>query len=125
MKKKRRHIDNHRQDNHHLCYQKNRWATGYQKELRLFPYCIVLIPKNTLHRAIHSAVEHVPEPRGVNAKAALGQLELLFEQGAIALDDPIEKRLELLAALFDCCEQPTADGFRAQLAVVHKFKKPP
>lgn len=124
-KKKRRTASDRRKDAHHLCFQRRHWTHGAQKDLRMFHYCIISIPKDTLHRAIHVAVENVPEPKSANAQSALDQLRELERYGAISDADPIEKRLELLAALFDCVEQPTADGFRAQLDVVHKFKPPP
>ncbi len=58
--------------------------------------------------------------------SALNQLMMLEQSGAISDDDDIEKRLMILAALFDCVEQPTADAFRKQQQVAHEFytKKP-
>lgn len=52
---------------------------------------------------------------------------MLEQAGAISDDDNIEKRLMVLAALFDCVEQPTADAFRKQQQIAHEFynKKPP
>lgn len=111
-------------DTHHLCYQKKNWKrTG--NYLRDFWYCRVDIPKNTLHKAIHRVVDNVPVPKAANARAALDQLIRLETYGAIHEWDPIEKRLSLLIALFDCVEQPTADAFRKQLQVVHEYKKAP
>lgn len=113
-------------DTHHLCYQRRHWGRGYLRELRQFHYCTILIPRDTLHHFIHEHVGDVPAPKDVNAKCALEQLRMLEHYDAIHDDDPIEKRLMLLAALFDCCDQPTADAFRAQLEAVHKFySKPP
>lgn len=86
----------------------------------------MMIPKTTLHRFIHENMTHIPVPSELAAKGALEQLRYLEKYGAISDDDPIEKRLGLLAALFDCVAQPTADGFREQLAIVRKFyEKPP
>lgn len=112
-------------DRHHLCFIARRWKTGYLAELRKFHYCIILIPRNSLHRLIHEYVGCVPPPSGRNAKDALEQLRMLERYGAISDDDSIEKRLEVLAALFDCCEQPTADAFRRQLEVAHRFYHKP
>lgn len=113
-------------DRHHLCFIKGKWATGSIYTLRQFHYCIMPIPKDTLHRYIHRNMTSIPVPREIAAKGALDQLRYLEKFGAISDDDPIEKRLMLLAALFDCIEQPTADGFRQQLELVHKFyAKPP
>lgn len=113
-------------DTHHLCYQRRHWRHGATRALRLFHYCLIQIPKATLHRMIHEYVGDIPEPTELNAQHALEQLKMLERYNAIHNDDPIEKRLNLLAALFDCCDQPTADGFRKQLEIVHKYySKPP
>lgn len=76
-----------------------------------------------MHKAIHRRIDNVPVPKSTNAKNALEQLRKLEAYGAIHEDDTIEMRLELLAALFDCVEQPTADAFRRQLQVVREYKK--
>ena len=124
-KKAEGHISAPPKDTHHLCYQRKNWHGGYVTELRDFWYCRLDIPKNTLHRAIHKRVDSVPAPKATNAKSALEQLHKLEVYGAIHEDDTIEMRLELLAALFDCVEQPTADAFRRQLQVVHEYQKAP
>ena len=127
LKKKRASSKSpHCKDVHHLCYQKRHWVHGSAMALRNFHYTQIRIPKNTLHHQIHVEVEHVPEPKDESAAFALEQLHILEGYGAISDDDPIEKRLNLLASLFDYSDQPTADGFRAQLKVVYQFKnKPP
>lgn len=131
-KKKRRYQkrtkrrNNHGCDTHHLCYQKRHWNRGSLYALRHFHYCTIQIPKDTLHHMIHEFVGDIPAPTEWNAKSALEQLRMLEKYEAIHDDDPIEKRLMLLAALFDCCDQPTADGFKRQLEIVNKYnKKPP
>ena len=43
----------------------------------------------------------------------------------ITNNDPIEKRLKLLAALFEDCEPLTAEGFKKQLWIVQGFYKTP
>lgn len=134
MKKKRR--KNHRRkknrpnnptirDTHHLCYQRKKWARGNLRELRDFWYCKILIPRGTVHKHIHLEVHDVPVPKESSAKAALEQLGYLETYGSITEFDSLERRLELLASLFDCSDQPTADAFRAQLEVARKLKKSP
>jgi len=113
-------------DNHHICFVRRKWNGGSVGELRRFHYCILSIPRATLHRAIHENLAYIPVPRDSSAKEALAELRSLEKYGAISDDDSLEKRLNLLAALFDCTEQPTADGFRKQLEIVREFKdKPP
>ena len=68
---------------------------------------------------------NVPVPRKISARQALAQLRMLEKANAIHDYDSIEKRLALLASLFDCIEQPTADGFRKQLELVRFYKIPP
>lgn len=112
--------DRHHQ---HLCYQRRHWNKGWLKILRNYYYCIVKVPRSPIHKNIHEFIGDVPQPKGKNAKDALEQLMLLSRAGAISDNDPIEKRLYVLAALFDCCDQPTADAFRKQLEIVHRFNK--
>lgn len=126
IKKQKKQMQANLYDRHHLCFIKRRWNKGSIYELRQFHYCIILIPKNTLHHFIHENMTNIPIPSELAAEGALEQLRNLEKYGAISDDDPIEKRLNLLAALFDCIAQPTADGFREQLALIRKFnKKPP
>ena len=95
-------------------------------ELRNFHYCIVLIPRDTLHRYIHEEIATIHPPKPINAKEALNHLRLLEQHGAINDGDDIEKRLKILIALFDCVELSTTDGLRQQLKIVREFKnKPP
>ena len=85
-----------------------------------------MIPRDTIHRHIHEWLSDIPAPREVSAREALKHLRLLESQGAISDDDTLEQRLYLLAALFDCNDQETADGFRKQLEIVRNYhKKPP
>lgn len=96
------------------------------KALRSHPYCVIEIPALTLHRTIHEQIRQIPPPRLESAEDALWHLGYLEKMGGISLDDSIEKRLSVLIALFDCTDQPTADGFKKQLQIVHEFyKKPP
>lgn len=64
----------------------------------------------------------MPVPQNASAKAALEQLENLEKYSAISEFDSIERRLDLLASLFDCSDQATADAFREQLRIVREFK---
>ena len=108
-------------DKHHICYQRRFWSLGSLHELREFWYSKIMIPRDTLHRAIHREVAFVPTPRVSSAASALAQLKMLESYGAIKETDSLEKRLELYIALFDCIEPETADGFRKQLEIVRNF----
>jgi len=122
-KRKRRQISPSVRDRHHLCYQKGKWGYGYLRELRDYWYCRISIPRDTLHRAIHCAVNDIPVPKNRSAKDALEQLRSLEKYGAITEFDSIERRLNLLIALFECSDQETADAFKEQLKVVCEYKK--
>lgn len=108
-------------DTHHLCFPKAKWCTGYCKAIRCHWYFNVVIPRKTMHMALHREVKEVPTPRGKSAEYALNQVIALEREKRISLDDPVEKRLELLILLFDRHDKPTADAFRKELEIVHRF----
>lgn len=131
-KKRRRYLRYKRawkssaKDNHHLFFIKKAWSQGVYAKLRTHHYCMVMIPKNTLHMYIHKYVLEVPVPGITAAEEALKQLKMLDSAGVLHDDDPIEKRLRLLAALFDCVAQPTANALYKQLDIVYRFyERPP
>lgn len=124
-RKKRRCVNCNIRDTHHLCYQRKNWQRGHLRQLRDYWYCKVLIPRDTLHKYIHQNLPDIPAPKDLNAKNALEQLEKLETYNAISEYDSVERRLKILAALFDCCDQDTADAFRKQLALIYEYKKPP
>ena len=106
----------------HLCYQKKFWRSNHgARALRDFHYCKVKIPRDTLHKKLHALVPFVPVPKSINAECALIELRMLEARHGISKDDGVEKRLRVLAALFDCIEQPTADAFRKQADIIHEF----
>ena len=109
-------------DRHHLCWTKSQWERGIFQAFRLHPYCIVVIPRDTLHRYIHSKMNRVPVPRYDSVRLALARLEYLERIEAIRCDDSIEKRLEVLASLFDYSDPDTANAFRKQLKIVRGYK---
>lgn len=113
-------------DNHHILYMRRNWDFAELKELRQFHYCIIAIPKDTLHRFIHENLSGVPAPSRLAALEALNQLRMLDKREALHDTDSIEKRLTILIALFECVAQPTADALKEQLDLVHRFyNKPP
>ena len=112
-------------NSHHLLWQRRKWDRENLRILRNYPYCIVEIPANTLHRRIHENIRQIPPPSQENAKEALWHLQYLEKHGGIKANDSIEKRLKVLIALFDCSEQPTADALRKQLEIVREFYEKP
>jgi len=112
------------QDCHHLFYYRKDYKTKILRELREFYYCKLYVPKDTLHKTLHAMVKNVPVPKEVNAREVLRHLRLLESQGAISSQDGFEKRVDIIAALLDCVEQPTADALRVQAKIAHEFKKP-
>lgn len=124
-KRKARPTQSDRQfDHHHILFTRREWGKGELKKLRLHPYCVIELPITSIHRHIHANMAHIPPPKSCSAREALLQLKLLERYGAIRRDDPIEKRLALLAAIFDCSDQPTADALRMQLRIVCDLKSP-
>ena len=123
-KKSKSHcVSNSANDRHHLLYQKRHY-NGILSELRNYEYCVVSIPKNTLHRQIHEYLGDIPAPRPASAREVLWELRVLYRYGGISDDDDIEKRLLVLISLFECVEQPTADALKKQLSIVQKYKSP-
>lgn len=112
-------------DRHHLCWPRRDWNTDYCKALRDHWYFIAKIPRKTLHVRIHQAVLCVPTPTEASAKYVYEQVLLLEQYKALRRDDPIEKRLDLLATLFKSIDHHVAEAFEQQLRVVHKFYTPP
>lgn len=112
---------NRREDSHHLCFPKRQWDIGYAKTLRNHWYFVVSIPRKQLHRQIHHEILGVPLPRNHCAKEAYEQVEMLEKYGSLHPDDPVEKRLKLLIALFECVEPETAEAFKKQLALCREF----
>jgi hypothetical protein len=88
-------------------------------------YCQVPLQKEGLHKFIHENMHEVPTPNEAAAEAAYEQLIFLERHGVLHDDDPLERRLMILAALFDCTAQETADGFRKQLSLVQSYKNRP
>lgn len=74
---------------------------------------------------IHTHLAYIPTPRTSIVPHVLYHLQYLEEQKAISLDDPIEKRLLVLIALFEYIEQPTADALKKQLELVREYYKTP
>lgn len=108
-------------DRHHILWYRREYSKGWAKKIRDHWYCSIEIPRDTLHRWIHHEVAHIPVPRTINIKVALEQLEMLEKLGGISRDDPLDKRLMVLMAVFDCCEPATYDALRKQYEVVCKF----
>ena len=112
-------------DRHHIFWIRKEWNKGELNKLRLHPYCIVPLDRETIHRYLHVHLACIPPPNGRIVSEVLGHLQMLENYGAIGRDDPIEKRLKVLIALFECVEQPTADALKEQLRLVYEFKKAP
>ena len=105
-------------DRHHLCYIRSQWNRGFAKLLRGHHYCIVSIPKDSLHRIIHMKLHSVRPPDGSAARSVYEQLASMEKSGKISPSDPIEQRLLLLADLFRNEDQETAADFMYQYKIV-------
>lgn len=110
-------------DRHHIFYIRREWNKGKLGKIRLHPYCIVPLHKDTIHRYLHVHLACIPAPSGKVVDYVLEQLRMLEEYGAIGPDDSLEKRLTVLIALFECIAQPTADALKEQLRLVREFYK--
>lgn len=80
-----------------------------------------MIPKNTLHRFIHEKVNDVPLADGQSCKIAVQAINNWLEAGYISLDDPVDRKLEVLAGIFNKTSPKTADVLRKQLNIVRDY----
>lgn len=115
-------------DRHHILYIRREWNKGKLELLRLHPYCIIPLDRDTIHRYLHIHLACIPAPSGRVVDGILEQLKYLEDHKAIGPQDSIEKRLTVLIALFECIAQPTADALKEQLRLVREFyikKAPP
>ena len=108
---------------HHIFFTRHTWGQGIWKELRDYPYCSVAVPVEPLHGEIHRQIGYIPLPRKLSVEDVLLQLGTLSGYRCIASQDPIEKRLMLLAALFDYIEPETSEALKRQLDLVREFNK--
>lgn len=135
MSKKKKHIKKHRKklvkvasymNRHHLLWMRKMWNSGSLKNLRDFYYCIVSLPKDTVHKEIHERIACIPTPKPAYARYVLDRLRELDEIGSISDDDSVEKRLGVLLFYFDCIEPKTASALWEQLKIVREYNdKPP
>lgn len=119
---KRRAVDLHTTDWHHCLFMRRNWEKGWAKRLREHRYCGSQIPKNTLHRQIHEAVRNVPTPDDWYCAQIYEAIESWIEGGFIHIDDPIDKKLEMLIKCFQVKYPATAEALRKELEVVHQFQ---
>ena len=108
-------------DRHHIFYIRREWNKGKLDKLRLHPYCIVPLDRDSIHRYIHVHLAYIPAPSGRVVDGVLEQLDYLEKYGGISQEDSLEKRLIVLTALFECVEQPTADALKEQLRIIREF----
>lgn len=108
-------------DYHHILYQRKHWQQGWAKILREHPYCGAHIPRNTLHRAIHAKIHDIPTPNGKDCRMAVEVLENWLETGYISYDDPLDKRIEMIAKCFRAKCPATTAMLDWQKDIVAKF----
>lgn len=108
-------------NHHHILWERRLWNSGSLRALREYYYCIVPLPKETIHKLIHEKIRNVPVPKQSYARYVLDELKKLDDVGAISDKDRIEKRLSVLICFFDCIEQETANALWEQLKIVREF----
>ena len=120
-RKKKRPTNLTREDYHHILFQGRHWKNGWAKILREHRYCGGYIPQMTLHREIHSKIHDVPTPNGADCRIAVEALNSWLEAGYISLDDPIERKIEMIAKCFRAKCPATTAILDWQREVVVKF----
>ena len=122
---KKRRVNLHAKDWHHCLFQKRHWKSGWAKVLREHSYCGAMIPKNTLHRFIHEGVNDVPLADGKSCRIAIEAINNWLEAGYISLDDPVERKLEVLIGIFNKISPKTANVLQKQLDIVRNYNERP
>lgn len=115
-------------DKHHIFFIRREWNKGKLEVLRMHPYCIIPLHRETIHKYLHIHLACIPTPPPSIVEDVVYHLWLLEKNGAISPKDSLEKRLIVLTALFECVAQPTADALKEQLRIVREFynkKAPP
>lgn len=121
MSRRKRKPKNLREDYHHILFQGRHWKQGWAKKLREHPYCGGYIPQMTLHREIHSKIHDIPTPNGADCRTAVLALNNWLEAGYISLDDPLDKKIEMIAKCFRVKCPATTAVLDWQREVVAKF----
>ena len=121
--KKKYHISHRKpEDWHHILFQKRHWQQGYAKALREHWYMGGYIPRDTLHRTIHSKIHDVPTPNGRECRKAFEELCRREQRGLICANDTLDKRIDFLIEMWknDNCEATIAI-LKWQKQVIQKF----
>lgn len=120
-KKKKHNLNLYKKDYHHILFQGRHWKQGWAKILREHKYCGGYIPQDTLHREIHSKIHDIPTPNGSECRKAVEALNSWLDAGYISLDDPIERKIEMIAKCFRANCPATTAILDWQREVVIKF----
>ena len=118
---KQKRVDSNRTDYHHILFQGRHWSQGWAKILREHHYCGAYIPQMTLHREIHSKIHDVPTPNGKDCRQAVEAINSWLEAKWISYDDPIEKKIEIIASCFRANCPATTAILDWQKEIVVKF----
>lgn len=108
-------------DYHHILYQRKHWQQGYARILREHPYCGAYIPQDTLHREIHSKIHDIPTPNGKDCRVAIEAIDSWLRAGLISLDDPLERKIEVITWCFKAKCKATTAMLEWQRDIVVKF----
>lgn len=119
--RRRRFTPKNTQDFHHFLFQRRHWQQGYAKALRNHWYCGAYIPRDTLHRGLHSKIHDIPVPNGKVCKRVYEKLCRMERNGLIDLhDSPVERLNFLINEFKEECPATTA-MLEWQRDVISKF----
>ena len=112
-------------DCHHLLWQARHWDYGSAKALRNHDYFKMLIPRDTVHREIHSRIADIPMPGQELCKMALRAVNQGLKDGILNMvDDSAEQRLDFLIWLWeDKGRERTVTMLRWQKEVFAEFNE--
>ena len=112
-----------KKDSHHLCYTRKGWSKKYARKFRTDKYCIVVLPRDTIHAQIHQHLIEIPAPTEDGARNALKQLEVLKSIRMAQHCDTIDTRLAIIASVFERSDPETAEALKEQRRIVSELLK--
>lgn len=102
-------------DCHHIFWTRRSYGKSpWTQKLRSHPYCIVFIPKDTIHAAIHREMDGVPLPNDITCESVVRELNRLWAFGAIKDSDSLAFRIDLLVFMMKYVADDTVEALERQ-----------
>lgn len=123
-KKKRRvrEINLHREDLHHMLWQRNMWHYGYAHAVREHWWFKVYLPQMTIHKYVHEDIPCIPVPDQKSLKHVWEQLRVLETMNTELMENmKPSKRLMWLCGVLGEGEEKTISALRLEIEVLEEY----